>query len=159
MELKTKIDAEPGKQDLVITRAFDLPCDLVFKAYTEPELVAQWMETNVIKLDSRNHGSYRFEKEYNGQVVFSANGTIHTIVSNTRIVRTFEMAHSPVGVQLEFLEFEALTANTSKLTIHIIYQSEAHRAAQLKLPFGSGLNTAHNRLEEILQKQTAIREA
>jgi uncharacterized protein YndB with AHSA1/START domain len=61
MERKTKIEAPEGKQDLVITREFDLPLELLFKAYTEAELVAQWMGTKVVKLESKKHGSYRFE--------------------------------------------------------------------------------------------------
>jgi hypothetical protein len=60
------------------------------------------------------------------------------------------MENMPIGVQLEFLEFEKLTKDTSKLTIQIIYKSEKHRAEQLKLPFANGLNMAHNRLQEIL---------
>ncbi len=150
MEQKTKIDAEDGRQDLVITRTFDLPLELLFEAYTEPELVAQWMGTKVVKLENKNHGSYQFETSYNGNVVFKANGTIHSYIPNQKIVRTFEMENMPMGVQLEFLEFEKLTEDTSKLTIQIIYKSEKHRAEQLKLPFANGLNMAHNRLQEIV---------
>ena len=60
------------------------------------------------------------------------------------------MENAPVGVQLEFLEFEKLTDDTSKLTIQIIYKSEKHRAEQLKLPFATGLNMAHDKLQELL---------
>jgi uncharacterized protein YndB with AHSA1/START domain len=150
MEHRTKIYAEEGKQELVITREFELPIELLFKAYTEPGLVEQWMGTKVIKLDNKNHGSYQFETLYNGNVVFKANGTIHEVLPKQRIIRTFEMENMPIGVQLEFLEFEKLTKDTSKLTIQIIYKSEKHRAEQLKLPFANGLNMAHNRLQEIL---------
>jgi uncharacterized protein YndB with AHSA1/START domain len=150
MEHKTKINAEDGKQELVITREFDLPIELLFKAYTEPELVEQWMGTKVIKLENRNHGSFQFETSYNENIVFKANGTIHQVLSNQKIIRTFEMENMPIGVQLEFLDFEKLTKDTSKLTMQIIYKSEKHRAEQLKLPFANGLNMAHNRLQEIL---------
>jgi uncharacterized protein YndB with AHSA1/START domain len=150
MEQKTKIQAEGGRQDLIITRVFELPVELLFKAYSEIELVEQWMGTKVVKLENRSHGSYQFETSHNGNVVFKANGTIHEVVSNQRIIRTFEMEGMPIGVQLEFLEFEKVSEDTSKLTIHIIYKSEKHRAEQLKLPFASGLNMAHDRLEEIL---------
>lgn len=150
MEQKTKISAEDGKQELVITRGFDLPVDLLFKAYTEPEIVEQWMGTKVIKLENKNHGSYEFETSYNGNVVFKANGTIHEFLPDQKIIRTFEMENMPIGVQLEFLEFEKITDAASKLTIQIIYKSEKHRAEQLKLPFASGLNMAHDRLQEIL---------
>lgn len=150
MEQKTKIQAEEGKQELIITREFDLPLDLLFKAYTEAELIEQWMGTKVLKLESKKHGSYQFETSYNGNAVFKANGTIHEVLHNKIVVRTFEIENMSIGVQLEFLEFEQLTHDTSKLTIQIIYKSEQHRAEQLKLPFANGLNMAHNRLQEIL---------
>lgn len=153
MEQKTKIKAEEGKQELVVTRIFDLSLELLFKAFTEADLVAQWMGTKVVKLENKNHGSYQFETSHNGNVVFKANGTIHEVVPNQRIIRTFEMENMPIGVQLEFLEFEKATDDTSKLTMQIIYQSEQHRAAQLKLPFAYGINMAHGRLEEILNTQ------
>ena len=59
MAPKTKITAEEGKQELAITREFDLQLELLFKAYVEPEIVEQWMGTKVLKLESRNHGRFR----------------------------------------------------------------------------------------------------
>lgn len=150
MEHKTKLTAEDGQQDLIITRKFDLPLELLFKAYTEPELLEQWMGTKVLKLENKKHGSYAFETTHNGQVVFRANGSIHEFLPNEKIIRTFEMENAAIGVQLEFLEFEKITDNASKLTIQIIYQSVDHRAKQLKMPFAFGLNMAHNKLQEIL---------
>jgi uncharacterized protein YndB with AHSA1/START domain len=153
MELKTKIHAEEGKQDLTITREFDLPLDLLFKAYVEPDIVEQWMGTKVLKLESRNHGSYEFEtSDAKGNVVFKANGTIHSFAPNQKIVRTFEMENSPFDVQLEFLEFEQLTNSTSKLTMHVVYKSTALRDQMLKLPFAQGINMAHNRLQDVVNK-------
>lgn len=150
MEAKTNIDALEGKQDLIIRREFDLPVELLFKAYSEPELIEQWMGTKVVKFENGNQGSYQFETSYNGNVVFRANGTIHKIVPGQKIIRTFEIENAPIDVQLEFLEFEKLSDSRSKLTIQIIYKSEQHRAEQLKLPFTNGLNMAHNRLQELL---------
>ena len=152
MEQKTKISAEVGKQDLFITREFNLPLEFLFKAYEEPEFVEQWMGTKVLKMENKKHGSYAFETSHNGNVVFRANGTIHEFIPNQKIIRTFEMENSSIGVQLEFLEFEKLTNDTSKLTIQIIYRSEQYRAEQLKLPFDYGINMAHDKLQEILNK-------
>jgi uncharacterized protein YndB with AHSA1/START domain len=153
MERKTKITAEDGKQDLIITREFDLPLELLFKAHVDPEIVSQWMETKVLKLESKKHGGWHFEtSDPSGNVVFSANGVIHDFVLNERITRTFEMDNANFAPQLEFLEFEKLTDETSKLTMLIIYKSIEHREQQLKLPFAQGLNMAHNRLEEIVTK-------
>ena len=150
MEQKTNIIAEDNKQELLITREFELPLELLFKAYAEPDLVEQWMGTKVLKLESKKHGSYQFETSYEGNVVFRANGTIHEFTANKEIIRTFEMENAAIGVQLEFLKFEKQTDNTSKLTIQIIYKSVEHRAEQLKLPFAYGINMAHNQLQQIL---------
>lgn len=153
MERKTKINAEEGRQDLTITREFELPLELLFTAYTEPEIVAQWMGTKVLKLENKQHGSYQFEtSNAQGEVLFRAHGTIHQFEPGHRIIRTFEMEQAAFDVQLEFLEFEALSDHTSKLTMHVIYRSAAHRDQQLKLPFAYGINMAHDRLEEVVSK-------
>jgi uncharacterized protein YndB with AHSA1/START domain len=153
MELKTKIDAGEGEQYLVITREFDLPVELLFKAHVEPEIVAQWMGTKVLKLEAKKHGSWQFEtSDAKGNVVFRANGVIHEFVLEQKITRTFEMENTPYPVQLEFLEFERLTDVTSKINIRIVYKSIEDRNQMLKLPFAQGLNMAHNRLQDVVSK-------
>jgi uncharacterized protein YndB with AHSA1/START domain len=153
MERKTKIEAEDGKQELVIIREFDLPLELLFKAYAEPELVEQWMGTRVIKLENKKHGSYQFEtSDAKGNVVFRANGVIHEFSPDQQITRTFEMENTPFPVQLEFLEFQKLTEDTSKLRMHVVYKSVALRDQMLALPFAHGMNMAHNRLQDVLNK-------
>ena len=153
MAQKTKINAEEGKQELVITREFELPLELLFKAYEEPEIVEQWMGTKVLKLENKRHGSWQFETtDANGKVVLQAHGVIHEFVPNRKITRTFEMENTPFDVQLEFFEFEKLTEDSSKLSMHIIYKSVALRDQMLQLPFAKGINMAHNRLQDILSK-------
>jgi uncharacterized protein YndB with AHSA1/START domain len=153
MERKTKISAEDGKQELVITREFDLPLELLFKAFSEPEIIEQWMGTKVLKLENKKYGSWQFETtDAKGNKVFSANGVIHEFIPNQKITRTFEMENVPFDVQLEFCEFEKLTKNTSRLNMHVVYRSVALRDQLLKLPFAQGINMAHNRLEEIAGK-------
>ena len=157
MERKTKINAEDGKQELQITREFDLPLELLFKAFAEPDLVEQWMSnpystTKVLKLESKKHGSYQLEITDAKGNKYGYNGVIHEFIPNRKITRTFEMENTPFGVQLEFYEFEKLTDDTSKLNIHVIYESVAQRDEMLKLPFAQGINLAHNRIEEIMNK-------
>ena len=153
MEQKTKISAEEGKQDLVITREFDLPLQLLFTAYIEPEIVEQWMGTKVLKLESKKHGSYRFETtDPKGNKHFF-NGTIHDFEPMQKITRTFEMENTSFPVQLEFLTFEQLSNDTSKLVMHIVYKTVEDRDNMLKLPFAQGINMAHNRLQQIAIKQ------
>lgn len=148
MERKTSIQAEDGKQEIVINRAFDLPVALLFKAYAEPDLVEQWMGTKVLKLDNKKHGSWQFETTDPNGNKFGFNGAILEFVPDQKITRTFEMENFPV--QLEFLEFERLTDDTSQLRIHIVYKSVAVRDQMLRLPFAQGLNMAHNRLQTLV---------
>src|ERR1700722_18030407 len=107
MELKTKITAADGKQELVITREFDLSVELLFKAHAEPQLIEQWMsnpyaKAKVLKFEGKKHGSYQLEStDANGNVVFRSNGVVHEFIANKKIIRTFELENAPYGVQLE----------------------------------------------------------
>lgn len=158
MERKTKITAEDGQQHLLITREFDLPVELLFTAHTEPEIFEQWMSheygtTKAVKLEAKKHGGWRFETiDGQGNVLFGANGVFHEFIPNQEIIRTFEMENTPFPATLEFLEFEKLSDDSSKLTMHIVYKTAAHRDQHLQMPFEYGLNMAHNRLQEIVSK-------
>ncbi|MFC4873185.1 SRPBCC domain-containing protein [Negadavirga shengliensis] len=160
MERKTKVNAEDGKHDLLITREFDLPVELLFKAHVEPGIFEQWMSheygtTKLTKFEGKKHGNWRFQTtDANGNVLYAANGVFHELVPNQKITRTFEAENSTLDVQLEFLEFEKLTDNTSKLIMHTVFRSVALRDQLLKMPFEYGLNMAHNRLQDIVSKLT-----
>lgn len=153
MEQKTKINAEEDRQEYMITREFDLPVELLFRAHAEADIVEQWMNTKVLKLESKKFGGYQFEtSDPKGNVVFKANGVIHELRPNQKIIRTFEMEGAPFGVQLEVYEFEKLTDDTSRLRMHVIYESVEQRDQVLKLPFTQGINWAHNRLQDVVGK-------
>lgn len=152
MGQKTKVDATDGKQDLVITRDFDLPVELLFKAYIDSRIVEQWMGTKVLKLENKKHGSYQFETTDAKGNKHRFSGVIHEFIPNQKITRTFEMENTPFSVQLEFLEFEKVTDGTSKLLMHVIYRSVSHRDQVLQLPFVQGINLAHNRIQDIVSK-------
>ena len=152
MERKTKINAEEGKQELLITREFDLPLELLFKAHVQPDLVEQWMGTKVLKLQSEKHGGYQFETTDPKGNKYRFSGVIHEFSPNSKITRTFEMENMGFGVQLEFLQFERLTDDTSRLNMHVIYESVAHRDRVLKIGMTQGINMAHNRLQSVVGK-------
>jgi len=155
MELKTKVIAEDGKQELMIEREFDLPSSLVFKAHTETELIEQWMGNKVVQFEKRNHGSYVFEtKSPEGQILFRANGVLLNLVEDQSFVRTFEMENTGFPIQLEFFTFQKISENKSKLTMQIVFQSVEQRDKLLKMPFAQGINMAHNRLQTITKQQT-----
>lgn len=152
MERKTKINAETGKYEIVITRDFELPVDLLFKAYVEADIVEQWMGTKVIKLEPKKHGGYHFITTDPKGNKHGFTGAFHDIVPNKEIKRTFEMENAGFGVQLELYEFVSLTEDTSRLNMRVIYESVDKRDQNLKLPFEYGINMAHARLEEVLKK-------
>lgn len=158
MERKTKVHANNGQHDITITREFELPVELLFRAHVEPEIFEEWMtheygKTNVLKMETQKHGSFAFQTtDAKGNVVFKANGAIHDLIPNQKITRTFEMENTPFDVTLEFLQFESLTEDTSKLTMHIIYKTVDLRDQHLKMPFEWGMNMAHNRLQDIVSK-------
>ena len=147
METKTNVHAEEGKQEILITREFDLPVGLLYKAYIVPENVDQWIGTKVLKLENHAHVGYQFETTDPRGHIHRFSGVVHEFCLNQKITRTFEMENTPFPVQLEFLEFEKLTETTSKLTMHIVFKSIASRNQLLQMPFAMGINLAHNRLQ------------
>ena len=152
MEQKTKIHAEDGRQELVITREFDLPVELLFMAHAEPEIVGQWMGTQVLRLEGKKHGDFQFETTDPKGNKYRFNGVFHEFLLNQKITRTFEFENMPFGVQLEFFEFAKLTDDTSKLTIHTVFESVSQRDQMMSMGFAFGLNMAHNRLQVVASK-------
>jgi len=158
MEPKTKMHAEEGKQDLTITREFDLPVELLFKAHVDPELIVQWKAipnttAKILKFGGKKHGSYQMQStDSQGKIVSSVSGVIHEFIPNRKIIRTFEVENAPIGVQLEIYDFEPLTDHTSRLSLHVIYESGAIRGQVLKMPFAERLSMAHDIMQEIMNK-------
>ncbi len=138
---------------MFVTRDFDLPVELLFRAYTEADILGEWMGTKVIKLENRKHGSWQIEtSDPKGNVVFRANGVIHDFVANEKITRTFEMENTPFSAQLEFMEFEKLTEDTSRLKVQTLFRSSAQRDQMLQMGVPQGMNMAHNRLQQVAAK-------
>ncbi len=152
MELKTKVSGEEGSQQIIISREFDLPVKQLFKAYTEPELIEQWMDTKVLKLENKRHGSFQFETTDSKGNKHGFNGTIHDLVENQKITRTFEIECTNFPVQLEFIDFEEVTPDTSKLTMRIVFRATQDKDNMLNIPFEQGINKAYDRLQKICDK-------
>lgn len=148
MEQKTEVHALPGRQDLHILREFDLPVALLYKAFESAELFAKWMGTSVEILELKRHGAFRFITTDPMGNEHGFHGVVHDCIPMQKITRTFEMEQTPFEAWLEFLDFEALGENRSKLNMHVVYRSEEMRDNLLKMPFAYGINMAHNRLQE-----------
>lgn len=104
-------------------------------------------------MENKAHGNYQFEtKDTKGNIVSRANGSIHKIIHNQNIIRTFEMESMNFPVQLEFLDFKSINDKLSKLDMKIIFKSVSDRDNLLKLPFEKGINMAHNQLEKAIKR-------
>lgn len=155
---KTAISVEPGKQELFITREFDAPRELVFKAHTDPNLFAQWLgprglTTNLETFEPAHGGKWRFiQKDADGNE-FAFHGVFHE-VSPERIVQTFEFEGLPESghVILEILEFESLPNNRTRLTSQSVYRSVADRDGMVQAGMETGVVEGFERLDEILEK-------
>jgi uncharacterized protein YndB with AHSA1/START domain len=156
---KTQIRAEPGKQELFITREFEAPRELVFKAHTDPILYVQWvgpqrLKMNLVKFEPRNGGSWRYVSRDNEGNEFAFHGSFHEVLAPQLLIDTFEFEGLPEKghVSLETLRLEELPGGRTLLTIQVVYQSAADRDGMLQSGMEDGLNESHSRLDELLEK-------
>ena len=157
---QTKITAEKGKQELFITREFDASRELLFKAFSDPKLLVQWLgprdlTMEIEKLDNRTGGSYRFIHCNASGKKFGFNGVIHEVTAPERMIRTFEFEGLPERghVSLETATFEPLAGERTLLTIHSVFKSVADRDGMVMSGMEKGVVDSHNRLDELLEKQ------
>ncbi len=156
-----KITVEPGKQEIFIEREFDAPREIVFKAFTDPEIYAQWIGlrgliTTLETFDPRNGGSWRYtQKDANGNE-FAFHGVNHEVLSPERIIGTFEFEGLPEKghVILQTARFEELPGNRTKLTSQSVFQSVADRDGMLQSGMEEGVNDSYDRLDELLEEMS-----
>lgn len=158
MSYQTQIIAEAGKQELFMIREFDAPKELVYRAFTEPELMMQWLGNgdSALQVDvyeNKNGGRWRFiNRSAKGDVVL--HGVMHEVLPNERLVRTFEMVGLSEGghVSLEVAIFESIGTDQTKLTLHSIFRSVADRDGMIKAGVEHGAKEHHRRLDELFKK-------
>jgi len=156
---KTKMIAEPGKQDIFIVRELDAPREIVFKAFTDPKLYSQWLgprrlTTEFERFESKNGGSYRFINKDEKGNEFAFHGVYHEVTAPERIIGTFEYEGLPEKghVGLEVTTFEELPDGRTKLTTQDVFMSVADRDGMLQSGMEEGVNESYDRLEELLAK-------
>ncbi len=151
---ETAILAEPAKQDVVITRELNAPRELVFRAYTEPDLVARWwgpryLTNDVERHDARSGGSWRIVQRAPDGAEHGFHGVFHSVEGPSRIIRTFEYEGAPGHVVLESVAFEEVDGKT-RVTTQSVFQSMGDRDAMLGSGMESGVREGFERLEELL---------
>ena len=156
---KTEYVIEPGKQELTSTVVLDAPRELVFRAYTDPKLFAQWWgprryENKIEKFDSRPGGEWRVVQRGDDGSEFGFRGVNHDVVAPERIVSTFEYEGVPGHVALQTATFEPL-GNKTKLVAHQVFQSVMDRDGMVASGMESGANESLERLAELLERMKA----
>jgi len=156
---KTTIVAEKGKQELFITREFDAPRELVFQAFSDPELIVEWLgprnlKTRIDKLDNCTHGSYRFVNIDSNGNEFGFNGVMHEVAAPERLIRTFEFEGLPERghVSLETATFEALPGERTRLRVQSVFKSVADRDGMVQSGMERGVVESYERLDELIEK-------
>ena len=155
---KTTITAEPGKQEIFITREFDAPRELVYKAFTDPALFVQWLgprgyEMKLEIFEPVSGGRYRYiHKDTHGNE-YGFNGTFHEI-SPERMIQTFEFEGMPERghVSLDSMTLEDLPGNRTRITVQSVFRSVSDRDGMIQNGMERGVNDGYERLDEILMK-------
>jgi len=153
---KTVVTAEPGKQELFITREFDAPRELVYKAHTDASLYAQWLgphgyEIVLETFEPVSGGKYRYiHKDKEGNA-YAFHRNFHTM-SEDLMIQTFEFEGMPEPghVTLDTMRLEKLPNDRTKITIHSVFQSVADRDGMVASGMESGVREGYERLDDLL---------
>ena len=161
MANKTVVTAEPNKQELFITREFDAPRELVYRAHVDPDLYVQWvgpkdLEMSIQKLDARDGGTYEFTHGRDGQN-YRFFGTYHEVAENERIIGTFEFDGLPERghVIMGKTTFEELPNNRCRLTHQSVFFSVNDRDGMVQSGMERGVTEGYEKLDELLANKTA----
>jgi uncharacterized protein YndB with AHSA1/START domain len=155
----TTIVAEPAKQELIITREFDAPRELVFSAFTDPDLYVQWiglrrLTTRLEIFEPRNGGSWRYIQTDRAGNTFAFHGVNHEVLPPERIIGTFEFEGLPETghVLFQTARFEELPGNRTRLTAQSVFQSVEDRDGMMMADMEEGVNDSYERLDALLEK-------
>jgi uncharacterized protein YndB with AHSA1/START domain len=155
----TEIKAEPNRQEFFITREFNAPREMVFQAFTDPALLAEWflpkeLNLKIDVMDCRTGGSYHHVHTHANGMQFGFVGVFHEVAAPERIVKTSEFEGLPERghVVLEITSFQALPDDRTKVTIHSICRSVAQRDGMLGAGLEPAITVAHSQLDELLAR-------
>jgi len=152
----TELTIEPGKHNLVITRVFDAPRDLVFKTVTDSSLIPQWwgqsnLTTTVEKMEVKTGGVWRYVQRDPAGNEFAFNGVYHAVVPPELLIYTFEFEGMPNHVMLETVTFEEQDGKTRMIDTPV-FQTVEDRDAALASGMEQGASESTDRFAEVLAK-------
>jgi uncharacterized protein YndB with AHSA1/START domain len=156
---ESKITAEPGVPQILMTREFDAPRDLLFRAFTEPELLVQWLgprkyTMTIDRYEVRDGGTWRYVHTDDAGNAYGFHGVFHGTPSPENMVQTFEFEGAPGNVQMDTARFEE---QGGKTLVHMnsVFQSVEARDAMYESGMTDGMNEGFERLDDLLAKMAA----
>jgi len=155
---ETTIEADAQVPTVKIVREFDAPRDVVFKAFTDRDLVARWLgpkdtPMNLKEWDARTGGKYRYDAIRGGEVIASFFGSFHEVRPPERLVQTFTWEGAPDGVSLDCHTFEDLGDGRTRVVILSVVESFEIRNAILASGMESGVLAGYEELDAIFAEQ------
>jgi uncharacterized protein YndB with AHSA1/START domain len=156
-----KVTAEPGIPQVLTERELDAPRELVFRAFTEPDLLAQWLgprryTMTVDRFDLRDGGTWRYVHSDDDGNAFGFHGVFHGDASIDGMVQTFEFEGAPGHVSMDTVTFEEHGTKTIVRT-NSLFQSVVARDAMVDSGMAGGMGEGYDRLDELLAKLAANR--
>ncbi len=156
---KTTITSEPGKQDIIMTREFDAPLELVYQAYIDPKLFVQWLGPRgyAMRLETfepHSGGRYRYIHQDQAGNEYAFHGVFHEMTPE-QMVQTFEFEGMPGHVSLDSMRMESLPGGRTRITVHSVFQSVEDRDGMVQSGMEQGVNEGYERLDELLEKLPA----
>ncbi|MGZ5213012.1 MAG: SRPBCC family protein [Actinomycetota bacterium] len=154
-----QITAEPGVPQILTVRELDAPLALVYRAFTEPELLTQWLgprkyTMTVDRYDLRDGGTWRYVHTDDAGNAYGFHGVFHGTPSTDGIVQTFEFEGAPGHVSMDTLTLEEHDGKTTVRT-NSVFQSVEARDAMVESGMGDGMSEGYERLDELLAKLVA----
>jgi len=153
------VTAEPGVPQVLTSREFDAPRELVYRAFTEPDLLAQWLgprkyTMKIDRFDLRDGGTWRYVHSDDAGNAFGFHGVFHGEASIDGIVQTFEFEGAPGHVSMDTVTFEQTGGKTTVRT-NTVFQSVEARDAMVESGMASGMSEGYDRLQDLLAKLIA----
>lgn len=155
----TQITAEPGVPFIDFAREFDAPRDLVFRAHTDPELLAQWLgpakyKMTVERFEVRDGGTWRYIHSGDG-AEYGFHGVFHGTPTPDSMVQTFEFEGAPGHVSLDTLTLEERDGRTFARG-RSVFQSVEDRDAMFQGGMADGMSEGYKRLDELLARLVPV---
>jgi len=151
------IEAHPDLPLVTITREFDAPPELVYRAWAEPELVKQWLGPRSVEMDidvwdCRTGGSYRYAAVRDGEEIARFFGSFHDARPGERLVQTFTWEGMPDAVSLETMTFEPLEGGRCRIVGVSVVDSMEAQAGMMASGMEVGINEGYEKLDELLER-------